>query len=82
MTIEEKIKAMLIDNMVPEAMADEIVKLLKEAEGDTMSRHWRRDISEYPTPMIATLWASAKRIALEYIDAHLPLAWFRPLLAD
>lgn len=83
MTFEEKIKDMLVANMVPDNMAGEIVKAVKEDKAnDAMKGRWQDDMDAYPPSMIAILWVSTRRTALEYIDEHIPLAWFRPLFVE
>jgi len=80
MTVEEKIRKMLIQNGLSDDQTDEVIKLLKESDlTKSMANRWSDSIDSYPSMIITVLWISAKKIALEYIDETFPQAWFRPM---
>lgn len=44
-----------------------------------MNGRWNEPVDAYPPPMIAVLKMSAKRYGLEWIEANLPMAWYKPM---
>jgi len=83
MTFEDKIKEMLSAHGLFENQALAIVKMTKADKiNKPMLERWRDEVEDYPQIILALLWSSAKRAALEYIDANCPKAWFRPLFTE
>lgn len=85
-TVEQAIKAKLMEWGMWEHMADEVVEMVKTDDvSGTMFGRWNDDISEYGPDwnnLFAVLLLSAKRNGLEYIKEHKPKAWFRPMFDD
>ena len=82
MTFEDKVKEMLVENGMFDNMADAVLEAVKTDEAnEAMADRWQDDIESYPSVMLAVLWVSTERHAVEWIDANLPMAWFRPLFA-
>ncbi|MCP3967529.1 MAG: hypothetical protein GY718_14450 [Lentisphaerae bacterium] len=80
MTFEQKIKEMLVENGMFERDAIKVVELAKEDKvNESMVGRWGHPIEDYPPIMTPVLWLSVKAIALEYIDAHCPQAFYRPM---
>lgn len=78
MTIEEKLKAMLVENGMFEEWADTVIARFKEDEvGAIMRGRWGDSVEGYPVQLLAGLWLSTKRIALEWLNENNPLAWFK-----
>lgn len=83
MTFEDKLKELLVGNGLFDNQADEVVIIVKNApENDIMAQRWNDRVEDYPPMMVNILWFTAKRHALEYIDANCPQAWFRPMFVD
>jgi hypothetical protein len=83
MTIEDKIKEMLVEHGMFENDATVVVGRMK-ADGvhKSMAHRWNDDIEGYPLPLLAALWVEAKRTALKYIDTNCPKASFRPMFVQ
>lgn len=81
MTIQEQITKRLVDNGMFEDQANQVISLLKADKicQDTMQDRWGDNIEGYPPQFLAVMWVTTKRHALAWIDANLPLAWYRPL---
>ena len=80
-TIEGKIKQMLEDNGMFPQQAQAVIDMAK-ARPDLfpdMERRWADRAEDYPTSLIAVLWLGIKGLAVEWIDANLPKAWYRPM---
>lgn len=82
MTFEEKIKELLISNGMFDTQA---IAVLAQAKDDTIlsdfKGRWGHDVGDYPAMMTNVVWAGVKRIAVKWIDANVPEAWFRPMFA-
>lgn len=81
MTVEQRIKDMLFNAGLFGADLDEVMKRFK-AQPHVQAVKFTDHESSYPTPLMATLWTSARRIGLEYIDETCPQAWFRSEFED
>jgi len=80
MTFEEKLMSMIIERGLTIPDAGEIIALAKVDERIvSMDNRWTDNIEGYPDTMISLLWMSVKDIAVEWIDANCPKAWFRNL---
>lgn len=81
MTVKEKLlKFTLIDNGMFPQQAEQVFQLaLPRLELDNYQTSWNRPSDEYPDAMYAVWTMILKPIALEWIDANQPLAWFRPI---
>ena len=79
-TIENKIKEILVSHGLLEKQAAAIVEMVKADEAnEAMERQWKDDAEGYPSVLLSALWHSVERCALQYIDANCPEAWFRSL---
>lgn len=82
-TKERLLKFELIDNgMFPEQAEQVFQQALPKLQPNGYQVTWDRPASEYPDPFYAVLAMILKPIALEWIDANLPKAWFRPMFTD
>lgn len=80
MTIEEKLKSMLVENGMFDEWADAVIARLKEdVVGATMRGRWGDSVEGYPVQLLTGLWLSTKRIALEWLNENHPQAWFKPV---
>ena len=80
MTIEDKIKEMLVEHGMWEDQAEAVVEAMKANEiNRSMVHRWNDDVEGYPPSMLAILWMKAKHAAIEYIDANCPETFFRPM---
>lgn len=83
MTIEETLVEMLVDCGMFDSDAKAVMERVKADKGnEAMSMRWRDGIEGYPEQLLAVLWLSTKRHAVEWIDDNIPLAWYRPMFAD
>lgn len=48
----------------------------------SMKFRWHEDTTAYPPQLLAVVWLSVKKLALEYIDEVCPEAWYRPMLVN
>ena len=80
MTIEDKIREMLVEHGMFENDAAAVVETMKADEAnEPMAHRWNDNIEDYPPSILVVLWMEARNVALEYIDANCPKAWFRPM---
>jgi hypothetical protein len=80
MTIESKLTKMLIDRgMFPEQAAEVIAAVKADKANEEISIRFSDDEEGYPLQLMAAMWETTRQHALEWIDANLPRAWFRPL---
>lgn len=82
MTFESKAIEYLYQNGMFEDQAKAVVEIAKAApENEPMKGRWQDDIEGYPPTMLQVLALSLDSAAVEWIDANLPHAWFRPMFA-
>lgn len=81
MTVKEKLlQFFLIDNgMFPQQAERVFQYALPKLAPDDYNVTWNRPASDYPDAMYAVWGMTLKPIALEWIDANIPQAWFRPM---
>lgn len=78
MTVEEKIRSMLIERGMFDTQAQEVIDATKTDEWmQFMASKWADKIDGYPSQFLAALWINVKRAALRWIDTNLPMAFFR-----
>ena len=83
MTIEEKLIEMLINNGMDDVQAKQVMERVKAAKANAaMTQRWSDAVEDCPEDLFKPLWISTEDHALEWIDANLPLAWFRPMFAS
>lgn len=82
MTVREKFISMLVNNGMFEEQAKEVMQLaepkLKELTDDYSIRFDQLSES-YPNSVYNILFIPVKKVALEWIDANKPQAWYRPM---
>jgi hypothetical protein len=79
-TIESEIKDRLVDNGLFPDDADRVISAMKADEAnEAMANRWNDSPEGYPPQIMAIAWLSARHHALSWIDANLPLAWYRSL---
>lgn len=81
MTFEDFVKDYLTDHGMFESQAAQVVEGLK-TDLDGMQGQWGKNICDYPAPMRAVVILAARRAAVKWTDANLPMAWFREIFAD
>lgn len=80
MTIEEKIREMLIERGLFENQAQAVIDMAKtDIQNKAMLERWSDDVDGYPQSMLNILWLFIEISTLKWIDENLPLAWFRSL---
>lgn len=82
-TTKQRCLNFLIQRGMFDSQAEQVLERAKpdiEVGGYQMT--WDRPASEYPDVLYAVIGLILKRHALEWIDEHAPLAWFRPMFAD
>lgn len=84
MTTREKFEKMLVDMGVFESQASAIMDLAMPKFEDIMPGGyqvtWNRPAEEYPEAIYNVGFSLVvKKTALEWIDANIPQAWFRPM---
>lgn len=82
MTVKEKLEGMLIQNGMFESQAKEVMEL-SIPELNTLLGDYKITFntlaSEYPNVIYDILFLSIKPIALKWIEANKPEAWFKPM---
>ena len=81
MTFEEKIKEHLESGGFFEPDLGAVIEFIKNDSLTTgsMGSRWNDDPANYPPIALTALLISVDSLALDYIDANLPLAWFRSM---
>lgn len=84
MTVKERLlKFALIDNGMFPQQAEQVFQVaLPKLEPDDYRVTGNQPASDYPDAMYAVWTMTIKPIALEWIDAHCPMAWFRPMFTE
>lgn len=83
MTIREKLTELLVENGMRPNDASEVMERVIDDDGaEVMEGRWDEVIDGYPKSLMATLWLITKSIALEWIDANNPEAFYRPLFVN
>jgi hypothetical protein len=84
MTIEEKVKDMLVEHGLWDNEAVIVVEKAKEAPNlvSMIEGHdrWADDVSGYPTGLLATVFVSVKYIAIDWLKAEKPMHFALPML--
>ena len=80
MTVEEKLKSMLVERGLFEDQADHImVRVQMDEANESMIGRWVEPADAYPETLYLVLWIAVKDAALVWIDEFCPQAWFRPM---
>lgn len=81
MTIEQRLTKMCFDNGMFLTNAQAVMDLVTSKENEplfpNMVRRWADNEDEYPSQLLAVLWFGVKSIAVNWIDANVPQAWYR-----
>ncbi len=80
-TFAKRLVEDLVENGFFEEEAKKVFKKFKNKGElcDTMLHRWDEPITNYPAGFYNVVWAHCRVFALEYIDASMPRAWFRPM---
>ena len=63
--------------------AAKVLEIAKKTDGlESMVPRWNDDASGYPSQLIPVIWLRIKELALEWIDANCPKAWYREMFVD
>jgi len=86
MTTRQKLESMLVATGMFESQAKQVMdvaipELNKQSPGG-YNITWDSDASGYPDMLYALWFMSVKIVALKWIDANCPKAWFRPMFDD
>jgi len=83
MTIEEKIRQLLSEHGMWSTGLEETMREAKEGDLlESMAQRWGDSLDDYPPQFLAVLWLCVRGIALDWVDANCPKAFYRPLLAS
>lgn len=83
MTIEQKIKTMLVEYGLMPAQAEAVFAAMKtDPVNEVMQGRWEDELIDYPPEFISAAWMSACTHAVEWIDKNLPRAFYRSLFAN
>lgn len=78
MSIENTMTQRLVQCGMFESQAKQVIELAKkEPSLSDMQGRWEDSDSGYPPALIAVTWFAVKQVALKWIDANLPQAWYR-----
>lgn len=82
-TFEQRVTEQLVASGLFPDQAGEILSRAKvDLSLKAMVDRWNETTEDYPDVVFTALWLSIERIALQWIDANAPQAWFRPLFAE
>lgn len=83
MTIHEFFKSKLIERGFFAAQAEAVLEASKQSPIlDSMLLRWDDKTDGYPAQLLTAVWVEVCAQAVIWIDANLPMAWFRPLFAE
>lgn len=83
MTIRElMIKNLDGNGMLPEQISAVMAAAMKPEAIPAMQGRWEDPVSEYLPSFPPVVWLHVRRIALAWIDANFPNAWFRAMFVD
>jgi len=79
-TIRQRLETMLVERGMFPLQAQAVMDaVIADPASEPMNGRWTDTSSGYPTSLLAVIWISVERHTLAWIDANLPLAWFRPM---
>lgn len=80
MTIRETLAKHLTDNGMFESQAEAVIEQFMGTDAtQPMRGRWDDPTTEYPAALTDALLHGLCFVALEWIDANLPEAWYRPI---
>lgn len=83
MTIYEFFKGKLIERGFFANQAEGVLEASKQSQIlDSMILRWDDEAEGYPAQLLTAVWVEICAQAVIWIDANLPMAWFRPLFAE
>lgn len=83
MTFENFVRDYLYNNGMFEKDVEKVIDLAKQDEVlvDTMQGRWQDDMEGYPPFTQSLLVMTVNAVAVRYIDANQPKAWYRAVFA-
>lgn len=81
-TVKQKLESMLIQRGMFESQAESVMeKAIPELNSIVKDYNIRFDSSssEYPEVIYSILFMSVKKVALEWIEENVPMAWYKPM---
>ena len=79
-TVKQKCLEMLTKNGMSNSQAEAVLEQARpQLEVDGYRMTWNSPADEYPPPFYLVVELVLRNNALEWIDANLPKAWFRPM---
>ena len=82
MTTREKLENMLVNNGMFESQAKEVMEIAIPELNSLVKDYqitFDRPAMEYPTAVYNVLFLAIKPIALKWIEANVPMAWYKPM---
>jgi len=80
MSIEEKMRQMLVENGLFEQDCDAVMEIVKGFEyAKSMQNRWNDATDGYTDKALVAVWRLVKQAALEWIDANCPMAFNRSM---
>lgn len=72
----------LHDNGLSDNQASKIYVVVYKAMDDMVGRWDDDDVEAYPPIMQNLILLTTKRVAFDWIEENIPLAWFKPMFAS
>lgn len=83
MTVREKMKERLVENGLWPKEADAVIENAEYDKSlDAMVSRWDETVEGYPSQLLATIWASIKLFAIEWIDKNKPMHFAKLILSN
>lgn len=83
MTIEMKLKSMMVNYGLFPDMADKIMEAVKaDPANAVMAERWGEETDGYPVGILSIGWHSVCQHAVKVIDQDAPEHWARPIFAN
>lgn len=80
MTLEQAMVKNMTDRIMTPSQAAAVMELARKAKMlEAVSAKWDDTSDAYPPQFMDILWYSVRELALAYIDANCPKAFYRPL---
>lgn len=73
MTIQQKMHNMLVDHLMWDDEATEVIDKAKESEVlSSMVGRWNDDTTDYPPTLLSVVWISVRDCAIEWLQERAP----------
>jgi hypothetical protein len=78
MTVETAMTTYLISNGMSDNQAESVIIESKESMSDTFN-NWDSEMDAYSSVLQSLLVTTVKQVALGWLNANKPSAWFKPV---